>query len=121
MHTNCNNIIPCAPSTQWQAHAFCYSGSVATTNSSLPGSCGAAAVPCMLTLQTGEWLRPALMPVTPHVSTAPRPLVLNDPPKTASILSLRTAVTSSRHRFVMAAGQNTVMRHMAAAANEITR
>ncbi len=57
----------------------------------------------LLTVPTGEWLRPAPMPVTPHVSTAPRPLVLNEPPNTDSILSLSGTVTSSRHRLVMAA------------------
>ncbi len=55
-----------------------------------------------LTEQTGEWLRPAFMPVTPQVRTAPRPLVLKEDPKQASILSFTTWVTSSRHRLVMA-------------------
>ena len=58
-----------------------------------------------LTLHTGEWDRPAFMPVTPQVRTPPRPLVLNEEPKMASILSFRTWVTSSRHRLVMAVGQ----------------
>jgi hypothetical protein len=42
------------------------------------------------------------MPVTPQVSTPPRPLVLNEPPNTLSILSLSGTVTSSRHKLVHA-------------------
>eukprot|EP00955_Chlamydomonas_euryale_P091293 364612-Chlamydomonas_euryale.AAC.19 len=51
----------------------------------------------------GECDRPAPKPVTPQVMTPPRPLVLNEQPNTASILSFRMAVTSSRHRLVQAA------------------
>jgi hypothetical protein len=63
--------------------------------------------PPSLTLQTGAWLRPAPKPVTPHVMTPPRPLTLKEPPHTASILSFRIAVTSSRHRLVTAVAHNT--------------
>jgi hypothetical protein len=54
---------------------------------------------------TGEWLRPAPMPVTPHVSTPPRPWVEKEEPKIWSILCLRVWVTSSRHRLTQAAAQ----------------
>ena len=57
------------------------------------------------TTETGAWERPAFRPVTPHVSTPPRPLVLKLLPKTASSLSFSVAVTSSRHRFEHAAGR----------------
>lgn len=50
----------------------------------------------------GAWERPALTPVTPQVMTPPRPLVLNEAPKTSSILFLTVALISSRHRQVMA-------------------
>lgn len=43
-----------------------------------------------LTPWTGEWDRPALMPMTPQVSTPPRPWVEKQEPKTDSILSSST-------------------------------
>ena len=43
-----------------------------------------------LTPCTGEWERPALMPITPQVSTPPRPWVEKQEPKTLSILSSST-------------------------------
>ena len=42
--------------------------------------------------------RPAPTPVTPQVSTPPRPLMLKLQPNTASSLFFRLAVISSRHR-----------------------
>ena len=44
------------------------------------------------------------MPTAPQVSTPPRPLVEKEAPNTASIFCFRVTVTSSRHRFTMAAG-----------------
>lgn len=66
----------------------------------------------MLTAEIGEWDSPALTPVTPHVSTPPRPLVLNDDPKTMSSFVLRMPVISSRHMLDMAAISTTL--HMTA-------
>ena len=54
-------------------------------------------------MEMGEWDSPALTPVTPQVSTPPRPLVLKDDPKMMSILFFRVAVISSRHILDMAA------------------
>jgi hypothetical protein len=51
----------------------------------------------------GEWLSPADRPVTPQVSTPPRPLVLKEDPKEFSMRSFRTTEISSRHRLVQAA------------------
>lgn len=56
-----------------------------------------------LTAEMGACDRPALMPVTPQVSTPPRPLVLKLEPNTASSLCFRVAVTSSRHKLEHAA------------------
>lgn len=50
----------------------------------------------------GEWLRPALTPVTPQVSTPPNPLVLKEEPKIWSILFLAVMVISSRHTLLQA-------------------
>ncbi len=55
------------------------------------------------TMYRGEWDRPACMPTTPQVSTPPRPWVLKQEPKAASILSSSTMHDSSRHRLDMAA------------------
>mmetsp|Transcript_20931 Transcript_20931/g.54560 ORF Transcript_20931/g.54560 Transcript_20931/m.54560 type:complete len:316 (-) Transcript_20931:261-1208(-) len=57
---------------------------------------------CSLPPSTGEWLRPALMPMTPQVSTPPRPWVEKQEPNTLSILSSRIMQDSSRHRLLMA-------------------
>jgi hypothetical protein len=45
------------------------------------------------------------MPITPQVSTPPRPWVEKQEPKTDSILSSRIMQDSSRHRLDMAAWQ----------------
>lgn len=57
-----------------------------------------------LTFSTGEWDRPAPMPMTPQVRTPPRPWVEKQEPNTDSILSSRIMQDSSRHRLDMAAG-----------------
>ena len=41
-------------------------------------------------------------PVQPQVKTPPRPFVLNEDPKSSSILFLKIPVDSSRHKFVQA-------------------
>ena len=63
----------------------------------------ALALVAVLTAEIGECDSPALTPVTPHVSTPPRPFVLNDDPKTMSSFVLRMPVISSRHMLDMAA------------------
>ena len=55
------------------------------------------------TVDMGACDSPALTPVTPHVSTPPRPLVLNDIPTSRSSFDFRVLVTSSRHRLHIAA------------------
>ena len=48
---------------------------------------------------------PAFTPVTPQVSTPPRPFVLKEEPKTWSSFVFSVEVTSSRQRLQMAAAE----------------
>lgn len=47
------------------------------------------------TVHLGEWESPAPTPVTPQVSTPPRPWVVKDMPNTWSILCFRVWVTAA--------------------------
>lgn len=68
-----------------------------------------------LTFSTGEWDRPAPMPMTPQVSTPPRPWVEKQEPNTDSILSSRIMQDSSRHRLDMAIALSPVKPYAASA------
>ena len=57
----------------------------------------------VFTDETGACERPAFTPVTPQVSTPPRPLVLKEDPNTWSSFVFRVDVTSSRQRLHIAA------------------
>ncbi len=72
------------------------------TNTDATSSSPHAWMRALLTPWTGECDRPALMPITPQVSTAPKPCVEKQEPNTASILSSRIMHDSSRHRLAMA-------------------
>ena len=56
------------------------------------------------TVEMGACERPAFTPVTPQVSTPPRPLVLKLIPNTESSFIFSVLVISSRHRLHIAAG-----------------